>query len=76
MRERARKNGSKFTNASSITTMEIIKLFPKKRSMLASNFASLIISFFEKRKLFRIFDMFSGLFKKTNGNNWIFCVEE
>ena len=68
------RNDSKFTIGNYlINTMDIIKLFQINIFMPVS---SLKIWLFCKRRPFRIFGQFRGLYKETNDKNWGFCVEE
>ena len=71
------RNDSKFTiGKCHINTMEIIKLFQVNIFIPVTKFPRLTVWFFCKRKPFKIFGQFRGLFEETNGKNWGFCVEK
>ena len=53
--------------------MEIIKLFQVNIFMPVTKFPRLTIWLFYKRRPFRTFGQFRGLFKETNNKNWGFC---
>ena len=71
------RNDSRFTIGKyHINTLEIMKLLRINIFMPVTKFPHLKIWLFCKRRLFWIFGWFRGLFKKTDGKNWGFCVEK
>ena len=71
------RNDSKFTVGKyHMNTMEFIKSFPVNIFMPVTKFPSLTILLFCKKKPFRIFGQFRGLFKETSSKNWVFCIEK
>ena len=71
------RNNSKFTVGKyRINTIEIIESFRVNVFMPVTKFPHLTIWLFCKRRPFRIFGQFRGLFKETNGKNWGFCIEK
>ena len=68
------RNNIKFTIGKyHINTMEIIKLFQVNIFIPVTK---LTLNYLCKRKPFQIFGQVTGLFSKTNGKNWEFCVEK